>query len=108
MIRDNHIVEEDYLYRIDNVEQFKKYLPNTKVLFSIEGCDYINDIDELEELYKLGLRSILLVWNNPNKYGSGNRSDYGLTEEGREFIIKAIDFRAFSFNFFLKRMGGQK
>ena len=70
---------------------FKKYLPNTNVIFSIEGCDYINDIYELEKLYELGLRNILLVWNNPNKYGSGNRGDYGLTEEGKEFLIKAID-----------------
>ena len=74
-----------------STELFKKYLPDEKVIFSIEGCDYIKDTKELEELYKLGLRNILLVWNNPNKYGSGNRSDYGLTEEGRKFIIKAID-----------------
>ena len=29
--------------------------------------------------------------NNPNKYGSGNRGDYGLTEEGKLFLKKAID-----------------
>lgn len=78
------------MFRV-STEIFKKYLPDTKVLFSIEGCDYIKDTNELEELYKLGLRNILLVWNNPNKYGSGNRGDYGLTELGREFLIKAID-----------------
>ena len=70
---------------------FKKYLPNVDVVFSIEGCDYIKDTDELEKLYNLGLRNILLVWNNPNKYGSGNVSDYGLTDAGKDFIIKAID-----------------
>ena len=74
-----------------STELFKKYLPLEDVIFSIEGCDYIKDTNELVELYNLGLRNILLVWNNPNKYGSGNRSDYGLTEEGRKFIIKAID-----------------
>ena len=74
-----------------STELFKKYLPNTRVIFSIEGCDYIKDINELEELYNLGLRNILLVWNNPNKYGSGNRDEYGLTDLGKEFIIKAID-----------------
>lgn len=31
MIKENHIVEEDYQYRIDNVEQFKKCLPNAKI-----------------------------------------------------------------------------
>lgn len=70
---------------------FHEYLPNEDVIFSIEGCDYIKDISELEELYQIGLRNILLVWNNPNKYGSGNRGDYGLTKEGKEFLIKAID-----------------
>ena len=70
---------------------FKKYLPDTKVIFSIEGCDYIKDTDELVELYNLGLRNILLVWNNPNRYGSGNRDSYGLTDEGKKFLIKAID-----------------
>lgn len=74
-----------------STEMFKKYLPSENVIFSIEGCDYINDISELEELYNLGLRNILLVWNCPNKYGSGNRGDYGLTDLGKVFLIKAID-----------------
>ena len=72
-------------------ELFEKYLPDEKVLFSIEGCDYIQSEEELEELYHLGLRNILLVWNNPNRYGSGNKDTYGLTEEGRSFLRKAID-----------------
>lgn len=88
----------DDAYAIDVVSMFrvatdifKKYLPDTKVIFSIEGCDYIKDVFELEQLYELGLRNILLVWNNPNKYGSGNRGDYGLTDLGREFLIRAVD-----------------
>jgi len=85
--RDIDVVE---MFKI-STELFKKYLPNTDVIFSIEGCDYIKDTTELEELYKLGLRNILLVWNNPNKYGSGNKGNYGLTDLGKEFIIKAID-----------------
>ena len=74
-----------------STEMFKEYLPNSNVIFSIEGCDYIKDTNELEELYNLGLRNILLVWNNPNRYGSGNNDSYGLTNAGREFLIKAID-----------------
>lgn len=73
-----------------SVNLFKKYFPNIKSIFSIEGCDYI-DIDDLEILRDLGLNSILLVWNNKNKYGSGVRSDVGLTTLGKKFIIKAID-----------------
>ena len=74
-----------------STEMFKSYLPNLKVVYSIEGCDYIKDTNELEELYNMGLRNILLVWNNPNRYGSGNKCDYGLTIRGKEFLIKAID-----------------
>ena len=74
-----------------SIELFRRYLPDERVVFSIEGCDYIDNISELEELYDLGLRNILLVWNCPNKYGSGNRGDYGLTDLGKEFLIKAID-----------------
>lgn len=78
------------MFRI-STDLFRKYLPNEKVIFSIEGCDYIDSLDQLEELYQLGLRNLLLVWNNPNQYGSGNRGDYGLTDKGKEFLIKAID-----------------
>ena len=70
---------------------FHQHFPNLNAIFSIEGCDYIKDEKELEELYKLGLRNILLVWNNQNKYGSGNRSDSGLTNKGINFLKKAID-----------------
>lgn len=74
-----------------SVSLFKKYFPKTKVIFSIEGCDYIRDTKQLERLKKLGLESILLVWNNKNKYGSGPRSEDGLTKAGREFLLKAIE-----------------
>lgn len=60
-------------------------------LYSIEGCDYIKNLDELEELYNLGLRAILPVWNNENIYGSGFKSEKGLTKYGEELIKKAID-----------------
>ncbi len=73
------------------VSLYKEKIGLQEVLFSIEGCDYIKDENELKELYNLGLRNILLVWNNPNKYGSGNRSEKGLTDLGRSFIKCAID-----------------
>ena len=66
------------------------YLPDIEFIYSVEGCDYL-EIGDLEPLYNEGLRSILLVWNEKNKYGSGNRSDIGLTKEGIDFINKAIE-----------------
>ena len=62
-----------------------------KVIFSIEGCDYIKDLNELEYLNKLGLKAILPVWNNKNKYGSGIRTRKGLTNKGKKLIKKAIE-----------------
>ena len=63
---------------------------NIDFLYSIEGCDYLNNEHDLEELYKIGLRSILPVWNNENKFASGNRSNKGLTELGIKLIEKAL------------------
>lgn len=65
--------------------------PSTDFLYSIEGCDYINNLSQIEELYTLGLRSIMPVWNNENIYGSGIKTDKGLTLKGKELIKKAID-----------------
>ncbi len=59
------------------------------ILTSIEGCDYL-EVDDLETLKKLGLNAIVPVWNNKSRYGSGNRSDMGLTLEGEKLIHKAI------------------
>jgi len=78
--------------KILNRFKAEKEIPkNTNFLYSIEGCDYIKNESELEELYSLGLRSILLTWNTKNKYGSGLRSRRGLTLKGKRFIKKAID-----------------
>lgn len=64
---------------------------NTDFIYSIEGCDYFKNENDLEELYDMGLRAILPVWNEKNKFGSGNRSKEGLTDLGVRLIKKAID-----------------
>ena len=69
-----------------------EYIPDVDYLYSIEGCDYL-EISDLKRLKEEGLDSILLVWNCPNKYGSGNRDTYGLTELGKEFINEAINLK---------------
>lgn len=86
-----------YNKNISILEMFKisknileNYLPGIDFIYSIEGCDYLN-IEDLESLYNEGLKSIILVWNDENKYGSGNRTDKGLTLDGINFINKAID-----------------
>ena len=68
----------------------ESYLPDVDFIYSIEGCDYLN-IDDLEDLYREGLKSIILVWNNKNRYGSGNVTEDGITKEGIAFLNKVID-----------------
>lgn len=65
------------------------YLPTVNFVYSIEGCDYLK-VEDLEPLYNNDLRAIILVWNEKNRYGSGNRTSDGLTKEGVEFLNKAI------------------
>lgn len=98
MSKEENKKELNYPNNIDVVQMFKEaktnlesYKLSHKILYSIEGCDYIKDENELETLKKNGLNAIILVWNNENKYGSGNRTNKGLTEEGKKFIQKAID-----------------
>ncbi len=101
MSREEMIRELGKDYYQDDVsvlEMFKKakevvdtYLPDIKIIYSIEGADYITGINELEELYNEGLDALILCWNTESKYGSGNRSDKGLTDEGKKLLNKAID-----------------
>ncbi len=87
--------------KIEDIDVFEMFKISTNLyrehfsekvgIFSIEGCGFIKDTNELENLYHLGLRSILLVWNDENKYGSGFRSNKGLTNLGVEFIKKAVE-----------------
>lgn len=72
-------------------EVLDTYLPDTNILYSIEGADYIKDTKELEDVYNNGLDSLILCWNTESKYASGNRSNKGLTKEGIMLIEKAID-----------------
>ena len=93
--------ELKYPEKINVLQMFKEakdflaqYKTNTnaRMLYSIEGCDYILGHDTLDALYEEGLDAIIPVWNNENRYGSGNRNpERGLTREGRLFIEHAID-----------------
>ncbi len=103
--------EELHITEINVVEMFQistklfqKYFKDKKVIYSIEGCDYIKDEKELEKLYHLGLRNILLVWNNENQYGSGNKNTFydttsllkELKKEGKNFTVIASHSNSYS------------
>lgn len=62
----------------------------TKYIKGIEGLDYLNNIDDVDKLYELGIRSVNIVWNNDNKFGGGARgnTNQGLTDLGKKLIKK--------------------
>lgn len=69
----------------------QKIIPkDKKFIYSIEGCDFIENPLELWDLYNMGLRIILPVWNNDNRYGSGNKTAFGLSFLGIQLIELAI------------------
>ncbi len=77
----------------DEIIKQHNLLPNPKnFVYGIEGCDYL-DLEELELLWELGVRSLTIVWNEVNIYGSGNRGEkeQGLTDKGIKLIKKAVD-----------------
>ena len=62
-------VKEMFKKSVEQLEFLKMsgYIKDdVKFIYSIEGCDFL-EVDDLEYLYKLGLRSILPVWNNQNR-----------------------------------------
>lgn len=64
----------------------------------LEGAEAVVDLDALEALHALGLRSLGLVWARPNAYGTGVPFAFpgapdvgpGLTAEGRA-LVEACD-----------------
>ena len=88
---------QDQINVIDNLREVKKYIQkynllsdNITYIFGIEGLDYLENIDDIDTLYELGLRSTNPVWNNQNKFGSGINTNEGLTELGQKLIKKLI------------------
>lgn len=70
---------------------------NTQLLLAVEGLDLLDNpfgfAAPLEELYRLGFRSLGLFWNNNNFLGCGadavGAADTGLTAAGCDFISYA-------------------
>lgn len=64
-----------------------------KVILGLEGLRNLKDINEFENLYKLGVRHAMLTWNEENRYATGvfGNPERGVTKEGFEvldFMIK--------------------
>jgi len=88
---------------IQNLKEVNKLIIENNLIPSnmdykigIEGLDYLEKIEDIDVLYKLGVRSVNPVWNNHNKFGTGVRPvqiinrKKGLTQIGEELIVKLI------------------
>lgn len=89
---------------INNLKLVKKLIKennlipkNIKYIIGVEGLDYLKNIEDIDILYNLGVRSVNPVWNNHNKFGTGIRpvkvinNKKGLTQLGESLILKLID-----------------
>lgn len=93
-IEPNEIDIIQNLKEVNSLIKENKIIPNNiKYIIGIEGLDYLENIDHIDEIYLLGVRSVGIVWNNDNKFGSGVRGTKtrGLTKIGEELIEKLVD-----------------
>jgi len=78
---------------VNELIQKEKLIPSdVQYIVGIEGLDYLKNIDDIDKLHRLGLRSTNIVWNNQNKFGGGAKApeDVGLTELGGKLIRKLV------------------
>jgi microsomal dipeptidase-like Zn-dependent dipeptidase len=69
---DINIIEN--LKKVNKLIKEYNIIPNgIKYIYGIEGLDYLQQIDDIDILYDLGVRSVNIVWNNENKFGSRNK-----------------------------------
>lgn len=92
-------INYDEINTIKNLQEVKYLIKKYEILpkkfnyiIGIEGLDYLENIEDIDILYDLGLRSTNIVWNNKNKFGGGIKADknYGLTSSGKELLEKLI------------------
>ena len=63
------------------IKEYQLIPKETKYIIGIEGLDYLKNIEDIDKIYELGVRSTNIVWNNNNKFGGGAKGDkkQGLT-----------------------------
>jgi len=58
------------------------------LLIAIEGSEPLEDVEDIDLFYMLGVRSLQFTWNFNNKFASScmSKRDYGLTGDGEELV----------------------
>lgn len=76
-------------------EEAERVDSSDKIWFviAIEGAEPLEDVEDVELFYMLGVRSLQLTWNFDNKYAATcmSKRDYGLTGDGEELVAKCND-----------------
>lgn len=99
-MQDELEIKEEEIDIIQNLKEVNRLIyennlisKNIKYIYGIEGLDYLKRLDDLEEIYNLGVRSVNIVWNNSNKFGGGAKGDkaQGLTDLGSELVKKLVN-----------------
>ncbi len=87
--------EEKGFIIIENKKDLKRVLNSNKkgFILEIEGCASIKDKYILKSFIDLGVRVFTLTWNISNQIASSckDKNDYGLTEFGKEIVLKIIE-----------------
>lgn len=70
------------------LKEYEKYIDNFDVVYGLEGLRNIKNIDELKQMYDLGIRHASLTWNEENHLACGVAGDknIGLKVEGKKFL----------------------
>ena len=86
----------DQLKNVLRREDLSKLFDDTKIglLIAMEGAEALEDVEDVELFYRLGLRSLQLTWNFDNKYSATcmSKKDYGLTGDGEKLVEVCNEF----------------
>src|SRR5690625_4460239 len=85
-----------YDFNLIEALKISKKLINTKdfeVILGIEGLRNLKDVKDLNEIYNLGFRHMMLTWNEENDYATGIKEpkNRGLTKKGFEVLDFMIE-----------------
>lgn len=85
---------KDYIYPVTTASDLENFGGKAGIGFLtlMEGADPIGEPDDLNLFYDKGVRVIGLTWNDKNHYASGNDTENGLSEKGRELIVNMNGF----------------
>ncbi len=93
-------IKKEEINIIKNLEEVNRLISDNelipkkiKYIYGIEGLDYLENIEDIDKIYGLGVRSVNIVWNNDNKFGGGAKGNKlrGLTTLGEELVKKLVD-----------------